>query len=179
MDPKAPATIGIIAGLFAGVGAAVYYATRPAVASAATSTPPVTPTPPAKPPIVHPPTKPPKAPSPPTAPTYPIPSAPTSGGPTGAMTYSVTEINSGQTINMHVGDTLAVRLDMVAPIQNFEISNTGSSVAEGVYDGTSVPGQISQPWNASAVGASQISYQPLGAGNANDGSPILFNVVVS
>jgi hypothetical protein len=177
---SSPAKIGILAGLAAGLGAAIYYATRPAVTATATippATPPVTPTPP-------PPTTTPSTPPNGTkgggsfTPAPPIVSTPTPGNTTGALTYSATEINNGAIYNMHVGDTLNVVLSLTPPIANYEGSATGSILTEGVYN-TAVAGQISQPWIATAVGSSTVSYQASNASHVNQGVPLTFNVVVS
>jgi hypothetical protein len=95
------------------------------------------------------------------------------------MTYTVTELNNGQSVSMHVNDTLDVKLDLTPPILSYEGSATNTNLSEGVYDGTTIPGQASQSWVATATGNSQVSYQAMGTGNANIGSPLLFNITIS
>lgn len=112
----------------------------------------------------------------PTTPTgggAPLP--PTAGGPTAptSQTFTVTEANNGSTINLHVGDTIAVVLDLVPPTTDYNYSLVGTNLTTGTL--TDVTNQTFQTWTATATGAATITYTPVGGSGGN----IVFNVSVT
>jgi hypothetical protein len=164
------AKIGIGVAVAAGLAVVIYYATKSS--SSSTTTAPISPTAPSggSTPI------PPSTPLPPVISYNPPPSTPTSPSapiaPTTPTSTTVTEANSGQTFNMHVGDTLVVVLDITAPITDYTSSLTGTNLSASSV--TDLTNQMFQTWTATGTGSATIIYTPTG-GTQN----IQFSVVVS
>lgn len=96
----------------------------------------------------------------------------------GAQSFSVTEANSGSTVNMHVGDTLAVQLSVMAPVTDFNGTTSGTS-ALSAGAASNLGTSVLQTFTASAVGSQTLSYLPVDSSGAAQGNPVTFNVVVS
>jgi hypothetical protein len=154
------------AGLVAGVvGVAMIFRSTPAVAAGSgTSTNPTTPAPGT---VVTSSGGTTTLPATPTGGGSGAPLPPTAGGPTAPtpQTFTVTEANSGSTISMHVGDTLAVVLDLVPPTTDYNYSLVGTNLTTGIL--TDVTNQTFQTWTATATGTATITYTPVGGSGAN------------
>jgi hypothetical protein len=87
---------------------------------------------------------------------------------------TVTEANSGQTINLNIGDTLLIVLQITNTIAGYAIADLGKGImTAGVQ--TTLANQTTQPWIPVQRGTDTITCVPVN----NNAPPITYNIAVS